>query len=435
MIPLHKGLVSKHITAETCEQYRCYSTGVPFEVVYQYTDSYKYRKGGWTEETSREKDVRWYGERSLFGEHLWTEQLPVYLCEGETDAMRLSQYITYGYCLALGGKPATDALPHIKDTLLRFAGDNPITMCFDADKSGQEYTRQFSKLLGSRVGFILDLPPGIKDICQLDPDVEPVFVRWPKLPHNLTRGTDVLKNITLGTDGRIQIDYRTTGFKLLDDLIGGWSKGGMIIYTGHPKNGKSTFVNDLTRRYCINFPDDKVLVIPLEMTQEETLGFTGGDDLQLVAERTYFVRHFGMLTASEMEEYLAVIPTLGITHVVIDHITAACTSPTDGLQTKLLDALLYTLQQACLTYGISMCVVSHVSLRGAAEGTINMADLRGSYALSQVPLCIVGVQLQESGLSRIYTVMRHRFTGKTGSFYLDYDTETRTYKEQDAGFL
>jgi hypothetical protein len=209
----------------------------------------------------------------------------------------------------------------------------------------------------------------------------------------------------------------------------------MIIYTGHPKNGKSTFANDLTRRYCINFPNDKVLVIPLEMTQEETLGFTGGDDLQLVAERTYFVRHFGMLTASEMEEYLAVIPTLGITHVVIDHITAACTSPTDGLQTKLLDALLYTLQQACLTYGISMCVVSHVSLRGAAEGTINMADLRGSYALSQVPLCIVGVQLQESGLSRIYTVMRHRFTGKTGSFYLDYDTETRTYKEQDAGFL
>ena len=436
MIPLHKGLVSKSIHPETCERYRCYSTGVPFEVVYQYTTSYKYRKGGWTEETSRDKEVRWYGERSLFGEHLWTgEPLPVYICEGETDAMRLSQHVTHGYCLALGGNPDKEKLNELRDTLLRFAGDNPITVCFDDDKAGKALTQQLAKLLGSKVGFVLDLPPGIKDICQLDPEVEPTFVRWPKLPHNLSRGTDVLKNITLGTDGRIQIDYRTTGFKLLDNLIGGWSKGGMIMLLGHPKNGKSSLANHLTLLYTQNYPDDNVLVIPLEMTQEETLGFAGGSEIQHVAERTYFVRHFGMLTASEMGEYLAVIPTLGITHVVIDHITAACTSPTDGLQTKLIDSLLYSLQAACLEYGVSMCVVSHVSLKGTLDGTIAADAGRGSYAIAQIPLCVLGVQLQESTLSRVYTITRHRYTGKSGSIYLDYDEKTHRYKEQDAGFL
>jgi hypothetical protein len=405
-------------------------------VVYQYTDSYKVRKGGWTEATSRDKTVQWYGTRTLFGLHLWDDEpKPVYLCEGETDAMRMSQYIPHSYCLALGGNPAKDTLAHIRHTLLRFAGDNPITLCFDADEEGDKYTRQFSDMLGTKVSHVLDLPPGVKDVCQLDPDTQPSFTRWPKLPHNLSSGLDVLKNITLGTDGRIKIDYRTTGFKLLDNLIGGWSKGGMIIITGHPKNGKSSLTNELTRQYCINHPDDRVLVFPLEMTQEETLGFTGGDSLTHVAERTYFVSHFGMLTATEMRDYLAIIPTLGITHVVIDHITAACTSPTDGLQTKLLDALLYTLQEAALKYGVSMCVVSHVSMKGASEGTVAMGDLRGSYALSQVPLCIVGVQLQETGLSRLYTVMRHRFVGKMGSIYLDYDQTTRTYKEQDAGFI
>lgn len=435
-VPLHNGIVSRHITPETCIKYNCFATGQPFEVVYLYTESTKYRRGGWSETDSKAKQVRWYGTRTLFGLHLWDDEpKPVYLCEGETDAMRLSQYLPYSYCLALGGNPHKDTLDTLRDTLLRFAGPNPITLCFDNDKEGLNYTRQFAKLLGGKVTRVLDLPSGIKDVCQLDPDVEPIFTSWPRLPPNMTRGTEVLRNIQFGEDGRIAIDYRSTGFPTLDAVIGGWSKGGMIMIAGHPKNGKSSFVNDLTRRYCLANPNDKVLVIPLEMTQEETLAFAGGADVQQVAERTYFVRHFGALSAEEMQDYLAMIPSLGITHVVIDHITAACTSATDGLQTKLLDSLLYTLQAAAGDYQVSMCVVTHVSMRGAEDGTISKVELRGSYGLAQVPLCVLGVQLQDAGLSRVYTITRHRYTGKSGSILLDYDETTRTYSEPSMGYI
>ena len=102
MLP-QSGLSTRGVTAETCSAYRVYSTGVPLEIVAEFLDdnlepvAYHYRKGGWIPEQG--KKSTWWAEgsvRTLFGYHLWVEQgfptnIDVALCEGETDAMALSQ--------------------------------------------------------------------------------------------------------------------------------------------------------------------------------------------------------------------------------------------------------------------------------------------------------------------------------------------------------
>lgn len=439
-IPLPNGLVTRGITSDTCKLFKAYSSTEPLQVIYHYQThdeptpcGYKYRKGGWTHGI---KEVRWEkgSTRCLFGLHLWDGiECTVYLCEGETDAMSLYQHLTSTtttpfLVLALGGNPPDNLLPQWMDLIHSITGGNDyqfITV-FDNDKPGHEY---YDLIEANYQGTThrLIIPPQYKDICEALMGGETTFtIKGYEPPANLITGAALLEDIP--TQGK---EVLTTGFTNLNSLIGGYRGGSMLMFTGLSKAGKSTFVAGLTTNYIRNHSHlGKVLYMPLELKHGDTLymmasqyspeNIDGGR--AYLAEHTVMLKHFGYAELALLDSTLKAIPKMGISFLVIDHITAACTGM-EGLATKLLDAALSLIQTRILEYNIPAIIVTHVNAGGAMSETISSQHLRGSQSLSQLPACVLAVRRADDGITEVYSVTPDRFTGRVGRLFFEWDKQ------------
>jgi RecA/RadA recombinase len=441
-VPLVKlelnGIKSRGITPETCGIYEIFGTSHPLEIgipLYDYWTKelvgIKYRKGGWTK---GKKEVYYSkgSKRSLFGVHLALEgeEYNVYLCEGETDAMRLSQWEglePYSLCLAYGGHPDKATQGWIEE-LRAIVGTCTLYTCFDNDASGYGYRDTLDAQWEGSISHI-NLPQDVKDVCELlESGREPQWGTY-QLPENLLTGEELILD-----EETAKCDYLTTGYPYLDELIGGFSPGGMILIAGAPKNGKTSFVNQLVVNF-LNNNHGKVLLAPLELSYQETVQSLAAislgklltdcskDELKEaskpLSKKLFVLRHFGYLSISELRKQLDVIPKLGIKLLVLDHITAAVTSFDSGLTTQLLDSMMSLIQAKVNEYGISVIIVSHVNKTD--NDRITTKDLRGSNSLSQIPSSILGVTIIEDGVTRVHTLTVTRAIGRTGEVLFDFN--------------
>ena len=326
-LDLQDGIPSRGITHETCNLYRTYRGAKPLEVYHYYYSQgdlcgVKARRGGWT---TGKKETYWFpgSKRSLFGSHLWEGQVcSVYVFEGETDAMAMSQAVgSDGLCLAYGGKPSEETLLEWIDLIRSVGGD--VHLCFDADPDGDAYTQQFRRLWGD--GDLLDivLPPETKDVAQLlleggTPAFKPLTY---DLPPNLLTGDALVT-----THSHAGKDHLSTGHTYLDLLIGGYAPGNIIVLTGPTKSGKSAFTADLTVNFLRSHPG-KVLYIPLELSVDETMQVLASASLgvhlteadsdlmrgerEKLAPRILMAKHFGFLPIDDLDTLLKCIPYTG----------------------------------------------------------------------------------------------------------------------------
>jgi DnaB-like helicase C terminal domain/Toprim-like len=436
-LPL-KGIPSRGISEETCKRYHTYGTTTPLQVLHQYYKplataacGYKLRKGGWT---VGEKEVSWFkgSERSLFGLHLWEgEQTDVYLCEGETDAMALSQNVDDGLCLALGGQPTDKQWAEWLDLLHTICGGGILYLAFDNDEQGAKYNSAVTGRYKGRIQ-LLHLPQGVKDVAEaLLDDIELEWTDYVyELPPNILTGEELIPSNSI-----LERTSLTTGHIELDSLVGGFNPGGMIVLAGNPKAGKSTFTADLATKFIKNH--GSVLYVPLELSANETMMVLGAlnagiplseidpdrlkQSMAELAPHIYMARHFGHIPIEELDVMLRCIPHIGAKLLVIDHITAAATSFTEGLTTRLLDAMLSLIQARVNEYGIPAVIVTHVNGSGGTCDIHTPNTLRGSMSLAQLAEVVLGIRLLESGLSEVYTITTHRFTGKQGRVTLEFN--------------
>jgi RecA/RadA recombinase len=436
-IPLPSGIPSRDIKHETCTRYRTYAGSRPLSVFHEYFTldlqelcGTKHRVGGWT---TGEKETWWDkgSKRSLFGSHLYEgEKLPVFLCEGETDAMALSQVYPEALCLAYGGKPEPKMLSEWVKWIDSVA--TSVTLAFDNDKIGRDYTDTYMSERPTSPMFILPLGEA-KDVCQFlleggKPCPEPLVFT---LPEFLLTGDDLLE-----FSGNVSHDYSSTGHKELDYLIGGFAPGKLIVVVGPPKSGKSSFVSDLTARFLSNHAG-KVLLIPLELSCEETMQVLAAaqvgkhlsaltpDELEggkaALAKRLVMMKHFGYLPIDRLDAALSCIPNADIKLVVLDHITAAATSYDNGLTVNLLDSMVSLIQARLNEWGIPGIVVSHTNASGNHGEIMGVSSIRGSQSLAQLASTVLGIRRLESGLSEVYTVVPDRFVGKMGRVTFEFD--------------
>lgn len=431
-LPLTNGIPSRSIPPATCEKYRTYGTTTPLQVIHFYYSplgitpcGYKIRTGGWT---TGEKTVRWFdgSERSLFGLHLWEGQTEdVYLCEGETDAMALDANLPSGLKLGYGGEPTPKQLQAWLDTIANITGsDGTLYLCFDSDEKGERYTEQVKAAWRGKLA-ILVLPQGIKDIAEAIK--KEIGYRWDEyeyeIPPNIITGDALLP-----TPDEAQRKYLTTGYEELDSIIGGYGGGDMIVIAGSPKAGKSTFVADMTVKFLVNH--GKVLYIPLELSAKETTMILGAvhvgvpieelaperlmESMTALVPNLFMAKHFGHLEIDTLDAMLKAIPHMGIKMLVVDHITAAATSFTEGLTTRLLDAMLSLIQARINEYSIPAIVVTHTNASGGNTDTHSVTSLRGSMSLAQLASVVLGVRRLEQGLTEVYTITPCRHSGKQG---------------------
>jgi hypothetical protein len=355
--------------------------------------------------------------------------------------MALSQY--YGntpnhLALALGGTPTPDQWTEWLALLHSFGGT--LHLCFDNDSQGASYLSTVESTYRGDY-LILNLPQGVKDVADLLLGGEEPTYRTFTVPPNILGGDALLPT----DEDRLSSAYVTTGYHLLDNLIGGYRGGSMIMLAGHPKAGKSTFLSALVVNYLKLSPTHKVLYIPLELSHTETLYTLASahlakplpscepeevlDAMRQLIPQLLMLRHFGYLPIEQLEETLAVIPKLGVTMLVLDHITAACTSFTDGLATRLLDSSLSYIQATLNRYQIPAIIVTHVNSSGLqSNDMLSPQHLRGSLALAQLPSVVLGVRRIDEGVTEVYTITPDRYTGKTGRIQFDYNGTFTPYK-------
>jgi DnaB-like helicase C terminal domain/Toprim-like len=434
-------ITSRGITADTLARYHVYSTGVTGQVRYNFYShgerkliGCKLRKKGWVD--SSQKEISWLpgSTRSLFGWHLLTEQHEfVYICEGETDAMALSQVVPHPV-IALAGNPRPEVLARWLGQLRPYC--KTLVMAFDQDSEGAKYEEHVLSTWGVNHIECLRWGTQHKDIAEvLLAGSEWQQVTAPERPDTLLSGAELVECIESPTSNSFTPGL-STGYPGLDTLIGGYKPGKMILIAGEEKQGKTTFVLSLIANY-IQEHKQPVLLIPLEMSATDNmlaiaqniLGISTNDRADYqdeligvckdLAPYIYAMKHFGYISKDDMARHLRFIPKLGVKLVVLDHITASATSYTDGLDVHTLDAQLYQLQAMLIEYECAAIVVSHVN--ASAEGRIRVKNLRGSKALAQVPEVVLGITRLERNLTDVYTVTPDRHVGVFGTVNLSFD--------------
>lgn len=451
-------LPQRGIRRATCEAFNVRKTSRIGEIVATYYKDgipcgYHYRHGGWHAEDVSNRKTWWAdgSERTLFGEHLLETDVTydeIHLFEGETDTMAAYQnhYDSASpiakIFLGLGGEPDLALWERLVNVLTKhLSPDGVVVIGFDNDKAGEQYT---AKLLGLIIGKFkaVRLVFKGKDICEHLLAGHPyptVFdcTSLPLRPRSIMSGNSLVDRIR--TQGFVNPEYLTTGYQVLDNIIGGWLPGAFVMLAGAAKQGKSAFLAQLAVNWLRNH-SGKILYIPLEMSDLETFAIIARcwrqtskcDTEQLLesaeqfADRIEVVSRFGSITAQELTEYLSYAYASGIKFIVLDHITAAATSSKDGLSTQSLDSFLYLLKHKLNEYGLAALVATHVNCSETVVPQIT--DLRGSRALAQVPTVVLYIKREDGNAVRIGSITADRYTGQRGTFFLNYSEATSTFE-------
>jgi len=200
----------------------------------------KYR--GITEKKFRQEKN---AEPSLFGRDFCTGDY-VILCEGEFDAMSLSQL----------GEPAVSIPSGAKDTrwietewdfLQKF---QKIYLCFDNDAAGQENIFEIVKRLGKWRCYNILLP--YKDANEgIQKDLDDVKFKA-ILESATSYDPEILKNAAQFTNDVLELFKHpetlyglSTPWKQLNDIIRGWRDGELTVISGRNGSGKTTWINQV----------------------------------------------------------------------------------------------------------------------------------------------------------------------------------------------
>lgn len=204
-------------------------------------------------------DYRYFTEKGcksiLFNEKVFKDSpREVYLTEGEFDAMSLWQAGIKNVLSVTNGAGYWGA-----DWADKFKDVKRIYICYDNDDAGKKGALMAAEELGKdRCRIVeLPLPDGVKKF-----DVTDFFVAggtaddFKKMANTAKMATaldaDAIKQLYEYNDELrkkiLEGDYKgiSTGYEKLDDIIGGYRRGRLIILSGLTSVGKTTFSENLT---------------------------------------------------------------------------------------------------------------------------------------------------------------------------------------------
>lgn len=174
----------------------------------------------------------------------------------------------------------------------------------------------------------------------------------------------------------------STGYKVLDDKMGGLEKGSVVLIGGKTSNGKSALATNIAAKVCDkDGPDVPLLYISLEMTQEQMLdrldNITDPKRLNMMFQKSYGISYKDLeplILKAKMEREIEV--------VVLDYLQYLGR----GMNLDEVARMSKTIKALALKYDICMMVI--VSLRKGNTTKnekwtdISTDDLMGTSAIS-----------------------------------------------------
>lgn len=369
----------------------------------------------------------------------------IIVTEGETDtlswAMLLKDDLTTAVIGIPGSEYAVKVLPRLVEFLYQF---NEIYWAFDNDRASNQHRDEYLEVLPPVKTRIVTYPEGV-DATELyfsyqDEVMYDILERAQIVTSEKIAAFDDVedKMLSLVYGDDPNLNTISTRYPLLDQLIGGYSPGKVIMIAGSPKDGKTTLVNNLTRNLVK--ADVSVQYIPLEITAPKVLARLASIEVKenLLAPREQwkrdvpkeetkeaiafykqgliFVNHFGSMYIEDLQRIVYAGVKQGARVLVFDHISAA----TVGMGTQELDAYMYAIKGMTEELNISSVVVSHIN--SLEEGKrIRYDDLRNSRSLAQVPDTILGVEADhDEKTTTVYTVLPDRDIGEMGQVVFEF---------------
>jgi twinkle protein len=409
----------------------------------------------------RDKRFRWYGDSrgvELFGQHAWRDGgKRLIITEGEIDAMSISQCQDNKFPVVSLPSGAPGGARAIKDNLEWVEKFDTVVLCFDNDEPGKEAAQECALLLTPAKARIATLPlKDANDMLVAGRIKELIDATWSAKefrPDGIVSGADLLEELLVEPPPGFQIP-----FPRLNDMLHGFRKGELYMFTAGSGIGKSTMVHEIGYKFLTE--DDLTIgILALEenkrRTAERYVGMylnkpihlsregvseediTEGFSNTIAGGRFWLYDHFGSTQIDRLlakVRYMAV--GLGVDFVILDHISIIVSGlERDNIgERELIDALMTKLRMLIEETGVGVIAVVHLKRpdrgKGFNEGRGPMlSDLRGSGALEQLSDAVIALsrdqQNEEKSDVSIVRLLKNRYSGVVGECdTLIYERET-----------
>ena len=478
LLPLIEGeyrpLRARGLTEETCRKFG-YQVGLNSQGKTVQIATYRDSAGRPVAQKLRTKDKQFsvVGDgkaMTLFGSHLWSKGKKIVVCEGEIDAMTVSQIQGHKWAtvsIPSGSQSAKKSLMKALDYLSNF---DEIVLMFDADEAGQSAALDCAEALPIGKVKIATMPEGFKDPneCMLGGKsaeiINSIHQANDFRPDGIVSASD-LRDIVGQADAKAEIEYPYTK---LNEVLMGIRTSSLITIAAGSGVGKSTLVREFAYAIHMSGKAGPVGMMMLEETTKRSLqGLVGlhmnknitvdpdcaaREEIEasfddLVSERQlYFFDHFGgsdLQVISNRIRYMN--KGLGCKVIFLDHISILISAATGGVtdERRLVDQVMNDLRVLVQELDIALFVVSHLRRPQSEAGheggaKVQLSQLRGSHAIAQLADACIGLEVDAddptSGLRNL-VVLKNRHTGQTGNAgTLRYDRDTGRLSEVDEAF-
>jgi len=397
-------------------------------------------------------------EVGLFGEHLWRDGKSgkfITICEGELDAMSLSQVMDNKWPVVSLPSGCTSAKKAIGKSIEWLSKYEYVLLMFDTDEAGQKAAKDCASVLPPNKCKIATLP--MKDANEMlvagkvKELVDAVWEAKTFRPDGIVAGTDVWDIVT-EDDSKDSVPYPYIG---MQDKTGGCRRGEITTVTAGSGIGKS----QLAREFAYNLISNGRTLgyIALEESVKRTaLGLMSIEmnkplhlhnntvseeemkhafDATLGTGRVYLYDHWGSTDSDNLLDKIRyLVHGCGCEYIILDHISIVVSGLEGGDERRLIDNTMTRLRALVEELNCGLILVSHLKRpsgdRGHEDGAqTSLSQLRGSAAIGQLSDMVIGLERDQQDTDNPHVshvrVLKNRWSGETGlCCSLLYDTTT-----------
>jgi|TARA_R110002096_G_scaffold244158_1_gene436395 twinkle protein len=404
------------------------------------------------------KDFLFIGETKeagLYGKHLWEKGKMITICEGELDALSVSQAQGNKWPVVSIPTGAAGARKALQNDLEYLENFETVVLMFDQDDAGQKAVDDCVQLFSPGKCKIASLPLNDpNEMIQASRGSEIISAIWNAKsyrPDGIIDAKDLWDLVSINQE----VDSMPYPFNGLNNMTQGIRKGEIVTITAGSGVGKSQVCREIA--YSLMLRDQKVGYLALEENTKRTaLGFIGlylnkpihlqsvehtaeelkdGFDNVLGTGNLFLYDHWGSMEINHLFNKIRyLVKGVGCSYIVLDHLTIILSGLEGGDERRMLDFVMTKLRSLVEELQCSLILVSHLRRpsgdKGHEEGVrTSLNQLRGSHGIAQLSDIVIGCernqQDEENPDLTTVRVLKNRWSGDTGiADTLHYSKET-----------
>ena len=451
-------LRSRKLTEQTCRKFGYFVTkdskGNPIQVA-----TYKDAKGKTTGQKIRTRDKQFptLGKiTGLFGMHLWSSGKKIVICEGELDAMSVSQIQNHKFATVSVPHGAQSAKKHLLQHIDYLNNFSEIVLMFDQDEAGQAAAQACAEVLPIGKTKIAVLPMKDANECLVAGNAAAIISAIHQAadfrPDGIVSMGD-LREMVAVADAESPVQYP---YPRLNEMLKGIRTGVVTLCAGSGV-GKSTLIREMA--YHIHMSGFTVGMLMLEESVKRSAqGLAGihieknitvdadvatadeikaGFDSLMAKGPIYLFDHFGSTELDVICNRIRYMKHgLKCDVVFLDHISILISGGAGDVGSNervMVDHIMHTLRVLCSELDLALVLVSHLRRPGGDLGheggaKVSLSQLRGSHALAQLADACVAMEVdadEPTSGRRNLVVLKNRHTGEVGpADQLQYNRES-----------